>query len=279
MKLPKIFVPKKDLEWKLDELLKHSKDSDVPNIQELVYGCEEFLKHTKNVKLDGPLIMEEEKFDYLYSVGNNLSNYMDYTLDDIRGLSDLLGELKLENSLLGYYLSILINKVIEDDDELEIPYLGEGLGTSMTKGTLIINGDAGDALGYCMQGGKIVVRGNAGNRVGNWMKDGMIVVRNDIGDYTGFFSSDGSIVVGGNAGDDTGAYLEGGDIMVMGNVGMNCAYKMSSGTIRIRGNLGIFTGYAMAGGEIYLEKGSTIEGISTSCRGKIYQDNRVIWSK
>jgi formylmethanofuran dehydrogenase subunit C len=94
-----------------------------------------------------------------------------------------------------------------------------GLGAGMTRGRLVIQGDAGDDLGAAMTGGEIHVRGNAGDRAGGPSPQGRVGMNR------------GVIVIHGNAGDDAGLRMRRGLLAVAGNVGRSPGYRMIAGTI------------------------------------------------
>ncbi len=95
------------------------------------------------------------------------------------------------------------------------------LGALMSRGTLIVEGDAGDDLGASMTGGLIHVRGSAGHRVGGpdftsprGMTGGEIVIEQNAGDYAGFRMRRGLLVVQGGAGASPGYRMSAGTLVV-----------------------------------------------------------------
>ncbi len=133
------------------------------------------------------------------------------------------------------------------------------IGKGMTKGKIIINGNAGmhlgaymkggiievhgnvdDWLGAEMEGGLIRVEGNAGNFVGGayygsnaGMNGGIIIIEGNVRNETGRFMSLGTIVINGNAGNFTGVHMKGGTIFIFGNVGERTGAEMHDGSIII----------------------------------------------
>jgi formylmethanofuran dehydrogenase subunit C len=97
---------------------------------------------------------------------------------------------------------------------------GDWAGAEMRGGQLHIHGDAGHVLGAAYRGGRrgmtrglIVVDGNAGNEVGSVLRRGVIVVGGDTGDVTGAFMIAGSILVLGHLGERAGTGMKRGSII------------------------------------------------------------------
>jgi formylmethanofuran dehydrogenase subunit C len=97
---------------------------------------------------------------------------------------------------------------------------GDWAGAEMKGGALHIRGNAGHGLGGAYRGsrrgmtrGLIIVEGNAGNETGAVMRRGLIVVRGNVGDFAGAFMIAGSIVVLGRLGIRAGAGLLRGTIV------------------------------------------------------------------
>ncbi|WP_423793297.1 tungsten-dependent formylmethanofuran dehydrogenase subunit FwdC [Methanocaldococcus indicus] len=115
------------------------------------------------------------------------------------------------------------------------------IGEEMTKGEIIVNGNAGMYVGARMKGGRIVVNGNVDNWVGQDMFGGEIVVKGDARDYVG----------SSYRGDWRG--MEGGTIIIEGNARHEVGEFMLNGLIHIKGNSGIFTGIHLNGGKIIVD--------------------------
>jgi len=116
------------------------------------------------------------------------------------------------------------------------------VGMGMTKGEIVINGNAGMHLGEKMSGGKIIVNGNAEGWAGSAMKGGLIEIHGDASDY----------LASPYRGTDVG--MRGGEIVVDGKVGSDSACYMKGGVIKIKGGAGPFLGYHMIKGTVYVEK-------------------------
>ena len=133
------------------------------------------------------------------------------------------------------------------------------IGTQMSKGQIIVDGDVGMHLGEAMTGGCISVFGNAESWVGSRMKDGTIEIKGNAGDYIGAAyrgstegMNGGKIIIHGNAGHEVGCFMRGGFIKILGNVGIFAGIHMRGGTIFVQGVSQGRAGAQMKGGKIVL---------------------------
>jgi formylmethanofuran dehydrogenase subunit C len=78
--------------------------------------------------------------------------------------------------------------------------VGRYLADNMTRGTVIVEGDADYGVGAYCYGGTIVVKGNAG-------------------DFAAVMNKGATIIIGGNAGDEVATYMLAGDLVIVGNAG------------------------------------------------------------
>lgn len=117
------------------------------------------------------------------------------------------------------------------------------VGTDLSEGTLIVEGDVGVAAGRSMRGGRLEVRGDAGALLGSGISGGEIVVKGSAAGQVGGLSP----------GDKFG--MTGGLIVVEGNAGDRAGERMRRGTVYIRGRCGDFAGARMVGGTIWTELG------------------------
>ncbi|HEX4599235.1 MAG TPA: formylmethanofuran dehydrogenase subunit C [Burkholderiaceae bacterium] len=115
---------------------------------------------------------------------------------------------------------------------------GMHLGAGMSGGAIIVKGDVADSVGLEMLGGQIVIMGNAGHLVGSTIRGGSvgvrggeIIVHGHVGNETGTGMRRGLIAVGGNAGDFTGANMLAGTIVVLGQLGWRSGAGMKRGSI------------------------------------------------
>lgn len=131
----------------------------------------------------------------------------------------------------------------DEDDALTLLLKGDlrsvrRVGSQMSFGRILIDGDIGMYLGEDMKGGSIHVNGNAGSWLGSDMNAGYIEVLGDAGDFVG--SPPRGLTKG----------MSGGRIHVKGSVGNECGCWMDDGAIIVDGDLGLFGGIHMRGGVI-----------------------------
>jgi formylmethanofuran dehydrogenase subunit C len=143
---------------------------------------------------------------------------------------------------------------------------------------LEIRGDARRVkwIGRGMTRGRIVVQGNAGMHLGSAMSGGAIEVSGDAGDWLGAEMSGGLIHVHGNAGGQVGAAYRGaltgmtdGTILIDGSAGLEVGMRMKRGTIVIGGPARDFAGLQMKGGTIVLQSGAELRTGAWMIRGTI----------
>jgi formylmethanofuran dehydrogenase subunit C len=150
----------------------------------------------------------------------------------------------------------------------------EGTGTD----GLEIRGDASRVkwIGRGMTRGRILVAGNAGMHLGAYMKDGTIEVTGDASDWIGAEMRGGLIRIGGNAGGQIGAAyrgslagMNGGTILVEGSAGIEVGMRMKRGIIAVGGSVRDFAGLQMKGGTIFLMGGAELRTGAWMARGTI----------
>ncbi len=131
------------------------------------------------------------------------------------------------------------------------------IGYGMTKGRIVITGDAGMHLGAAMTSGEIIIEGNAADWLGAEMKGGVIRVKGDAGNlvgaaYRGSKSgmNQGMIIIEGNAGNNVGERMRKGTIAIMGKAGDFLGVGMIGGTIIVFGRIGMRSGAEMRRGTI-----------------------------
>lgn len=100
----------------------------------------------------------------------------------------------------------------------------DALGTEMSGGTLVIEGNVGRGLGRAMRGGQIHVKGDAADAVGSPLP----------GASRGMLG--GEIIITGSAGADAGAYARRGLIVIGRNAGAGAARGMIAGTVLVCGD-------------------------------------------
>jgi formylmethanofuran dehydrogenase subunit C len=148
----------------------------------------------------------------------------------------------------------------EASDELEIH--GDArrvkwIGRGMTRGRVMVQGNAGMHLGAYMKGGAIEVSGDASDWVGAEMSGGFIRVHGDAGGqvgaaYRGSLSgmTDGTLIVDGSAGLEVGMRMKRGIIVVGKPVRDFAGLQMKGGTIILCGGAELRTGAWMNRGTI-----------------------------
>ncbi len=143
---------------------------------------------------------------------------------------------------------------------------------------LEIRGDARNVkwIGRGMTRGRILIDGNAGMHLGAYMKGGTIEVTGNASDWIGAEMSDGLIRIHGNAGGQVGAAYRGsssgmqnGTILIDGSAGIEVGMRMKRGTIAVRGPVRDFAGLQMKGGTIFLLGGAEIRTGAWMVRGTI----------
>ncbi len=133
----------------------------------------------------------------------------------------------------------------------------KGIGAGMTRGRVVLNGDAGMHLGAAMRGGEIHALGNAGDWAGAEMSGGKIHIRGDAGHGLGgayrgsrLGMNRGLILVEGAAGNEAGALMRRGLIAIAGDAGDFTGAFMTAGTIVVFGKMGIRAGAGLLRGSI-----------------------------
>lgn len=131
------------------------------------------------------------------------------------------------------------------------------LGSEMTIGKMIIEGDVGQHLGACMSGGEIVVEGNAHDWVAPEMTGGRITIKGNAGHLIGsayrgspIGMQGGEIIIHGDVKNETGNTMRGGLIAIGGNTCDFTGVNMLAGTIIVLGEMGIRNGASMKRGTI-----------------------------
>ena len=175
------------------------------------------------------------------------------TPDQVRGLPVFLGKRQLR-------VDDFFNVEGEGNDSLEIrgdarnvKWIGKG----MTRGSILIQGNAGMHLGAYMKGGTIQVTGNASDWVGAEMTDGLIQIHGNSGGQVG------AAYRGSASG------MQGGTILIGGTAGLEVGMRMKRGTIAVRGPARDFAGLQMKGGTIFLMAGAEIRTGAWMVRGTI----------
>jgi formylmethanofuran dehydrogenase subunit C len=128
-----------------------------------------------------------------------------------------------------------------------------GLGSGMTGGELIVEGNAGHDAGCAMSGGVLRIEGNAGDRTGGatpgaarGITGGEIVVSGSVGRETGVRARRGLIAVGGSTGPDPARAMIAGTLIVLGACGERPGQASKRGTIVACGAIDVPVTYRYA---------------------------------
>lgn len=116
----------------------------------------------------------------------------------------------------------------------------KGIGARMTRGAIVVAGDAGMHLGAEMRGGSIRVDGSVADWAGAELAGGRIHIRGAAGNGVG------AAYRGAKVG------MRGGEILVEGTAGSEIGSRMRRGLIAIGGRSGDFPGFGMLAGTILL---------------------------
>ncbi|MEM2369535.1 MAG: formylmethanofuran dehydrogenase subunit C [Candidatus Bathyarchaeia archaeon] len=183
-----------------------------------------------------------------------------------KSLKEIL-ELRVWEGNKNRFLGDLFNISLEGkDEETEVTLHLSGnfikvrrIGSSMTKGKIIVDGDVGMHLGEGMNGGEIIVNGYADSWAGGAMRGGRIEVNGSAGDYIGApyrgskeGMKGGAIIIHGDAGREVGALMMGGLIRIYGSVRHFVGINMADGTIVVHGDCAGKAGGGMRGGRIII---------------------------
>lgn len=120
--------------------------------------------------------------------------------------------------------------------------LMDGIGAGLTRGELLVDGNAGAYLGRRMRGGFIEVRGSAGARAGaadpgakRGMSGGEILIRGSAGPGAGAGARRGLIVVEGDAAEHAARAMIAGSLVVLGSLGPDAGLFSRRGSIVVLG--------------------------------------------
>jgi formylmethanofuran dehydrogenase subunit C len=135
----------------------------------------------------------------------------------------------------------------------------DGIAAGLTRGRVIVEGDAGAFAARGMTGGELRISGNAGPFAGSAMSGGLLHIGGNAGDWLGGAEtgemtgmSGGAIIVAGRCGAHAGDRMRRGLIAVGGDAGDFPASRMIAGTLAVAGNCGRMPGYLMRRGTVLL---------------------------
>ncbi len=135
------------------------------------------------------------------------------------------------------------------------------LGSGMTIGDLIVEGDAGHHLGAQMTGGRLRVLGRAGDFAASALKGGLVEIDGDCGMGLGAPApgqmhgmSGGFVRVHGNCGQRAGERQRRGIVLLEGDAGPGLGAGMIAGTLIVLGKTGEGPGREMRRGTLLLDQ-------------------------
>lgn len=177
------------------------------------------------------------------------------TLPEIEGMPVHVGNMTqtlgdyfdVEGAAAGTAAELLI--IVEGD----IPW-AKYVGSSMTDGRIIVEGDVGMHVGSQMSGGEIKVKGSTSDWAGAEMRGGLLRISGDAGDLLGAAyrgssegMTSGCILVEGNAGLEAGSFMRRGMIVTLGDIGPFAGAHMNGGEIFVFGRAARRLGALMRG--------------------------------
>ena len=121
-------------------------------------------------------------------------------------------------------------------------------GPTAAETRIVINGDCSKVkyIGSKMSAGEVIVNGDTDMYTGAWMKGGKLYVKGSVHSFCGLGMEGGEFLIDGNAGNYLAASyrgdwrgMQGGLIRVKGNVGSDICSFMNGGTVIIEGNADI----------------------------------------
>jgi len=146
-------------------------------------------------------------------------------------------------------------RLIFNGDFTRVKYIG----SKMSAGEVIVNGDADMYVGSWMSGGKLTVNGNVGHFAATEMSGGELIITGNVGNYlAASYRGDwrgmtkGRILVNGNVGSDCATFMLGGEIEIGGNIDVHVMTHADGGKVIIHGNAKSRLGGQATRGEIYL---------------------------
>jgi formylmethanofuran dehydrogenase subunit C len=133
------------------------------------------------------------------------------------------------------------------------------IGHGMTKGTVIVEGDAGAYAGLAMAGGELRIKGSVGPFAASGMSGGEMWIEGNAGDFLAaaipgdkLGMTGGVVTVAGSVGERAGDHMRRGVVLIEGDAGDYCASRMIAGSIVVLGKTGDFAGVGMKRGSLIL---------------------------
>ncbi len=164
---------------------------------------------------------DTDSVDERYNEVINSLRGASYTLEDIQPFIYRNAEALRPNENSGIILSAMINNIIKEGEKIEIDPNGlllDRIGYKLSRGELILNGNAGSRTGHSMSGGTLTINGSADYTTGYRMSGGKLVIKGNSGYETGYntIQSTGTIVIEGKAKSVVDRTMRGGKLFVNG---------------------------------------------------------------
>lgn len=133
------------------------------------------------------------------------------------------------------------------------------IGAGMTRGRLVVHGDAGDEVGAGMSGGRIEVHGSVRDQAGVEMQGGALHIAGDAGDFVASArpgSLDGMrgglLSIAGRAGARLADRMRRGTLLVAGGAGDFALSRLVAGTVLVGGPVGVHPAWGLRRGSVVL---------------------------
>lgn len=153
-----------------------------------------------------------------YNNAAKLLRQIEYSARDVTNFSLALAQLKLNEYVVGFFMSALVNESKEEKLTVITEHLDPPphvFGAWNLK-HILVRGNLGEDVGAYMRGGSITVLGDVSDLLGEKMTGGTVTVNGNAGIYVGHFLEGGTIILNGNARGTVGEYMEGGTIHING---------------------------------------------------------------
>lgn len=168
MDVPKSFRPEKDLKKKTESLLSLQPKVSQASLELLLKGHKEFLSGK----------------DWTYNRAEEIVREINYSKHELQSFcNELPYHQEYERfHWAGLYLSALVNKIINHDEELVLDLLDIGpkidcVGAFLKKGRLAIASSTGQWSGYVLRGGELIISGDTESYTGYEMRGGILRVK------------------------------------------------------------------------------------------------------
>jgi formylmethanofuran dehydrogenase subunit C len=190
MKIPKTFVKENISDEDLKKILNIEEDKLFSkHMDRLVSSCDQFLSQTYGGA------------EVKYEIGEKTANKYIYNLEDVENLSKRILLTPVwddsEPEILGFYFSAMINKIIKENDTVNLTLCTklDGIGSRLAKGTVTVDSNAGSWVGWHMTGGKLKILGDIKDYIAYRMEGGIIIVTGKAGGSVGYQANRGELYI------------------------------------------------------------------------------------